>query len=29
LMMPGALSEGLADLNFWLAGAVALFWIAW
>jgi 4-hydroxy-3-methylbut-2-enyl diphosphate reductase len=28
LMMPGAASEGLVDLNFWLAGALALAW-AW
>ncbi len=26
---PGVLSEGLADLNFWLAGLVALVWRAW
>ncbi len=26
LMMPGAPSEGLVDLNFWLAGALALAW---
>lgn len=26
LMMPGAASEGLVDLNFWLAGALALAW---
>lgn len=26
LMMPGAASEGLVDLNFWLAGALALTW---
>ena len=25
-MLPGALSEGLVDLNFWLAGALALAW---
>lgn len=25
---PGSLSEGLVDLNFWLAGAVALAWMA-
>jgi hypothetical protein len=24
---PGSLSEGLVDLNFWLAGAVALAWL--
>lgn len=29
LMMPGALSEGLVDLNFWLAGVVALLGAAW
>ncbi|MFH1033800.1 MAG: 4-hydroxy-3-methylbut-2-enyl diphosphate reductase [Pseudomonadota bacterium] len=29
LMMPGAASEGLVDLNFWLAGAVALAWAGW
>ncbi|KIX13217.1 4-hydroxy-3-methylbut-2-enyl diphosphate reductase [Dethiosulfatarculus sandiegensis] len=27
-IMPGALSEGLVDLNFWLAGLVALIWAA-
>ena len=27
LMMPGALSEGLVDLNFWLAGGLALAWL--
>ena len=26
LMMPGAASEGLVDLNFWLAGVLALVW---
>ncbi len=26
LMMPGAAGEGLVDLNFWLAGALALAW---
>lgn len=25
---PGSISEGLVDLNFWLAGAVALVWMA-
>jgi (E)-4-hydroxy-3-methyl-but-2-enyl pyrophosphate reductase len=25
---PGSISEGLVDLNFWLAGAVALAWMA-
>ena len=25
-MLPGALGEGLVDLNFWLAGALALAW---
>jgi 4-hydroxy-3-methylbut-2-enyl diphosphate reductase len=29
LVMPGALSEGLVDLNFLLAGAVALVWWVW
>jgi 4-hydroxy-3-methylbut-2-enyl diphosphate reductase len=28
LLTPGALSEGLVDLNFWLAGAVSLAWLA-
>jgi 4-hydroxy-3-methylbut-2-enyl diphosphate reductase len=28
LLTPGAFSEGLVDLNFWLAGAVALVWLA-
>jgi (E)-4-hydroxy-3-methyl-but-2-enyl pyrophosphate reductase len=28
-VMPGALSEGLVDLNFWLAGAMTLIWWLW
>ncbi|KMY66590.1 hypothetical protein AAU61_15760 [Desulfocarbo indianensis] len=27
-IMPGSVSEGLVDLNFWLAGLVALLWLA-
>jgi 4-hydroxy-3-methylbut-2-enyl diphosphate reductase len=29
LVMPGALSEGMVDINFLLAGAVALVWWVW
>ena len=27
MMMPGATSEGMVDLNFWLAGGLALAWL--
>ncbi len=27
-IIPGSISEGLVDLNFWLAGVVALVWLA-